>query len=50
VDTIIVKLGTKLPPLRVVSANAKRLVEIPDHLTIVNTPVDSVESALPQAR
>ena len=50
VDTIIVKFGTKLTPLRVVSANAKRLVEIPDHLTIVNTPVDSVELALPRAR
>src|SRR5262245_15973119 len=50
VDTIIVKFGTKLTPLRVVSANAKRLLEIPDHLTIVNTPVDSVELVLPKAR
>ena len=50
VDTIIVKSGTKPTPLRVVSANAKRLVEIPDHLTIVNTPVDRVELALPTAR
>ena len=49
VDTLIVKFGTKLTPLHVVSAKAKRLVEIPDHLTIVNKPVDRVESALPQA-
>lgn len=49
-DSRLVKTGTKLVPGRVVPADVKRLVQIPDHLSVVAAPLDRVESALPRAR
>ena len=31
-------------------ADTKRLVEVPDHLSVVGAPLDRVEAALPRAR
>lgn len=50
VDSMLVKTGRKLTPVRVVPADVKRLVQIPDHLTVVGAPLDRVEAALPRAR
>ena len=50
VDSVLVKAGRKLLPARVVPAEVKRLVQIPDHLTVVGAPLDHVEAALPRAR
>jgi lysylphosphatidylglycerol synthetase-like protein (DUF2156 family) len=50
VDSVLVKTGRKLLPARVVPAEVKRLVQIPDHLTVVGAPLDRVEAALPRAR
>jgi hypothetical protein len=50
VDSVVVKTGRKLLPARVVPADVKRLVQIPDHLTVVGAPLDRVEAALPRAR
>lgn len=50
VDSTLVKAGTKLVPGRVVPADAKRLIQVPDHLSVVGAPLDRVEAALPRAR
>jgi hypothetical protein len=50
VDSILVKTGRKLVPARVVPADTKRLVQLPDHLTVVGAPLERVEAALPMAR
>jgi hypothetical protein len=50
VDSILVKNGTKLRPERVIAADVKRLVAIPEHLTIVEAPLDDVENALMAVR
>jgi hypothetical protein len=46
----LVNTGRKLVPGRVVPADAKRLVQVPDHLSVVGAPLDRVEAALPRAR
>jgi len=50
VDSMLVKTGRKLAPARVVPADVKRLVQIPEHLSVVQAPLDRVEAALPRAR
>jgi hypothetical protein len=50
VDFTLVKTGRKLVRTRVVPADTKRLVQVPDHLSVVGAPLDRVEAALPRAR
>jgi hypothetical protein len=50
VDSLLVKTGRKLVPARVVPGNTKRLVQVPEHLSVVEAPLDHVEAALPRAR
>jgi len=46
IDTILEKSGVKLKPERVVPANVKRLVEIPEHMITVEAEIEQVEHAL----
>jgi hypothetical protein len=46
VHSILETSGSKLIPERVVPANVKRLVEIPEHLTTVDAAIDDVENRL----
>jgi len=50
VDSTLVKAGRKLAPDRIVPADTKRLVQVPDHLSVAPAPLDRVEAALPRAR
>ena len=50
VDSTLVKTGRKLVPGRIVPADTKRLVQVPDHLSVVPAPLDRVEAGLPRAR
>jgi hypothetical protein len=49
-DTLIDKAGAKLIPERVVSARVKRMMEIPEHLTVIKAPLEQIEDALTHAR
>ena len=49
IDSLLVKLGGKLTPERVIPADVKNLVEIPEHLTVVEARLDHIEDALPKA-
>jgi hypothetical protein len=46
IDAILEKVGNKLTPERVIPAGVKRLVEIPEHLTTIEAPIEHVEDAL----
>ena len=50
IDTLIDKAGTKLIPERVVPARVKRMIEIPEHLTVIQAPLEHIEDALTHAR
>ena len=50
VDTFIEKHGPKLTPERVVPAAVKRRLLIPEHLTVVPAPLETVEAALSRSR
>ena len=50
VDSMLVKAGRKLVPARIVPADIKRLVQVPDHLSVIGAPLDRVEAALPRVR
>lgn len=46
VDSLIVPHGQRLTPERIIPAAVKCRLELPDHLAVVATPLDHVESAL----
>ena len=46
IDTMLTKRGRKLHPERVIPAQLKNRLDLPDHLEIVQAPLDRVESAL----
>jgi hypothetical protein len=46
IDTLITKRGRKLMPLRVIPASIKNRLELPEHLEVVNAPLERLESAL----
>jgi hypothetical protein len=48
VDIWVEKTGRKLRPDRVVPANVKWTLELPDHLAVVDVPLDRVEDLLPK--
>ena len=49
IDTLLRKDGVKLQPERVIAAAVKWTFELPQHLQVVDAPVDRVESALAPA-
>jgi hypothetical protein len=50
VDTLLNKTGQRLLPERVIPASTKWQLEIPEHLTVVDAPLDRVEEFLPLVR
>jgi hypothetical protein len=50
VDTLLIKTGQRLLPERVIPASTKWQLEIPEHLTVVDAPLDRVEEFLPLVR
>jgi hypothetical protein len=48
VDIWLEKTGRKLTPDRVVPANVKWTLELPEHLAVVDVPLDRVEELLPK--
>ena len=48
--TVLVKTGHKLVPIRIVPAATKRMMEVPEHLTVIGAPLDRIEDALTHAR
>ena len=46
IDSWLVKSGRKLTPLRVIPAAVKNLLEIPDHLAVIDAPLDHIDDAL----
>jgi hypothetical protein len=48
VDIWLEKTGRKLRPDRVVPANVKSTLELPEHLAVVDVPLDRVEELLPK--
>lgn len=48
VDVWVEKSGRKLTPDRVVAAKLKWTLELPDHLAVVDVPLDRVEDLLPK--
>jgi hypothetical protein len=46
VDVLVTKRGRKLTPERVVAAGVKNQLELPEHLEVVATPLERIESAL----
>ena len=46
IDTVIEKHGIKLTPERIVPAATKIRLEIPEHLSVVAEPLDTIEEAL----
>jgi hypothetical protein len=46
VDVLLVKRGRKLEPERVVPAAVKNRLELPEHLAIVNSSLDTIEASL----
>ena len=46
VDVVLRKRGRKLTPERVIPAAVKDDLELPEHLTVVQSPLDALESAL----
>lgn len=48
VDIWLEKTGRKLKPDRVVPANLKWTLELPEHLAVVDVPLDRVEELLPK--
>jgi hypothetical protein len=46
VDVLMTKRGRKLAAERVIPAHVKRDLELPDHLEVVNVPLDRIESGL----
>ena len=50
VDTLVEKTGRKLMPERVIAASVRHMMELPEHLTVINAPLDEIEHALTHAR
>jgi hypothetical protein len=50
IDTLVEKAGSKLIPERLIPAAAKHMMEMPEHLTVINASVDVIEHALTHAR
>lgn len=50
IDWAIAKRGAKLLPMRIVGAATKRMMEIPEHLTVIGAPLEGIEDALTHAR
>jgi hypothetical protein len=48
VDIWLEKTGRKLTPDRIVPARVKRTLELPEHLAVVDVPLDRVEELLPK--
>ena len=48
VDIWLEKAGRRITPDRVVPANVKRTLELPEHLAVVDVPFDRVEELLPK--
>ena len=46
ITTLLEKNGRELTPERVIPASTKRQLAIPDHLTVVSEPLDTIEDAL----
>ena len=46
IDTRLEKNGVKLKPQRMIPAAIKRQLEIPEHMSVVHAPLDTVEQAL----
>ncbi len=50
VDTLVAKRGRKLAPERVIPAHVKNQLELPEHLEVIDAPLERIESALRQRR
>ena len=50
VDVLVEKTGRKLTPERVIAAKAKHMMEIPEHLSVIEAPLDLIEQELIYAR
>jgi hypothetical protein len=48
VTTLMIKSGSKLVPERVVPSAVKNTLELPDHLTLIDAPLERIEAALPE--
>lgn len=46
VDSVVITNGQKLSPVRVVPVAVKQTLDIPDHLSVVTTPLEGLEAAL----
>jgi hypothetical protein len=46
IDVLVAKHGRKLAPERVIPADVKNQLDLPEHLDVVETPVEQIESAL----
>jgi hypothetical protein len=46
VDTLITKRGRKLAPERLISAQVKNQLDLPEHLEVIHAPLERIESAL----
>ena len=46
VDVLVAKRGRKLAPERVIPAHIKNQLEIPEHLAVIDAPLEGIESAL----
>lgn len=46
VDTLVTKRGLKLAPERVIPANVKNRLDMPEHLEVIDAPLERIESAL----
>ena len=46
VDTVVIKRGRKLAPERVIPAHVKNQLDLPEHLEVIDAPLERIESAL----
>ncbi len=49
VDELLIARGRKLPPERIVAADVKDVLELPEHLTVLPVRLDDVERAMAAA-
>jgi hypothetical protein len=50
IDVLLIKRGRKLQPERIVPAAVKNRLKLPEHLTVVPSPLDDIEASIPTDR